>query len=147
MPVGKRIDPYKNFKFRVEIDGITQSGFNEVIIPEASADVIEYREGNEPTRVRKLLGRIRYGNIILKSGLTNSLEIYNWWKSVEEGKIRDARRGMSVIVMDDEGSDACRWNFIAAWPVKYKPSALVAKGNDVVIEELEITHEGMIRVQ
>lgn len=145
--MSNRKDPYRNFRFRIEIDGIAQAGFSEAIMPDASADVIEYREGSELPAVRKLLGRIKYGNITLKGGITDSLDLYNWWKLVEQGNMEDARRNMSVILMDEEGSDNARWDFKEAWPVRYKPSDLEAKGTEVVIETLEIAHEKMTRVQ
>jgi len=63
-----RVDPYHDFNFQVEIDGIPQSGFREVIMPAATADVIEYREGHEPSVVRKLKGRVHFGNLILRWG-------------------------------------------------------------------------------
>jgi len=141
MPVGERVDPYKNFRFRVEIDGITHAGFTEVVMPEASAEVIEYREGVHESASRKLLGRINYGNITLKWGSTASRELYGWWKSTVEGHLQ--RKNMFIILVDDEGNDAKRWKIRDAWPVCYKPSALEAKGNDVFIEMIEIAHEGM----
>lgn len=136
-----RKDPYKNFMYRLEIDGIAQAGFSEVVIPEASAEVIEYREGNEPSMVRKLPGRISYDNLILKWGLTGSGELYNWWKAVMEGNI--IRRNISIVIMDDKKTDAVRWNISNAWPAKYKPSDLDAKGKETAIEKLELAIEGI----
>jgi hypothetical protein len=51
-----RKDPYQNFRYLVEIDGIAQAGFSEATIPDSAQDPIEYREGNEPPTVRKLPG-------------------------------------------------------------------------------------------
>lgn len=144
MPVAERRDPYLNFRFRVEIDGITQAGFSEVIMPDASADVIEYREGNYTAQaVKKLPGRIKYGNIILKWGITNSQELYNWWKQTQNGAV--SRRNGSVVLQDREGNDVARWNFREAWPIRYKTSDLDAKGDEVFLEMIELTHEGMER--
>ena len=145
MPVGERVDPYCNFRFRVEIDGITQAGFSEASMSDASANVIEYREGGYPPVVKKLLGRIEYGNITLKWGITESTELYNWWKLITEGQIRNARKNMSVILLDEQGNEVSRWNFISAWPIRYEPSTLQAMGNEVFIQTLEIAHEGMTR--
>ncbi|MBP1733181.1 MAG: phage tail tube protein gp19 [Deltaproteobacteria bacterium] len=141
MPAAKRKDPYENFNFRVEIDGITQAGFSEVSVLEASVDVVEYREGNELSHVRKLPGRVKYGNVTLKWGVTNSQELYNWWKSVRDGNV--IRKNMSIVLMDQQRNDVKRWNVREAWPVSYKVGPLDAKGNDVLIEELEITNEGV----
>jgi len=146
MPAGKRVDPYRNFRFLVEIDGITQAGFSEATIPDSTQDPIEYREGHETATVRKVPGLIKYGNVSLKWGITDSLDLYNWRKLVEDGKMKDARRNMAIILMDEEGSPKSRWEFNDAWPSKYDAPDLNSKGTDIAIETLEIVHEGMKRV-
>ena len=147
MPTGQRKDPYRNFRFLVEIDGIVQAGFSEATIPDSTQDVIEYREGNEPPILRKLPGLVKYGNITLKWGITDSMELYNWRKLVEQGKMKEARRNMAIILMDEEGNIAARWEFSEAWPSKYDAPDLNAKGNDIAMETLEIVYEEMRRVQ
>jgi phage tail-like protein len=141
-----RIDPYRNCRFLLEIDGITQAGFSEATIPDTSQDPIEYREGNEIPTVRKIPGLIKYGNLSLKWGITDSLELYEWRKLVEQGKMKDARRNIAVILLDEEGNPKSRWEFVFAWPTKYDAPDLNAKGNDIAIETLDIAHEGMVRV-
>ncbi|WP_297055572.1 phage tail protein [Thermosulfurimonas sp.] len=145
MPVGQRKDPYRNFRFLVEIDGIVQAGFSEVTLPDSTQDVVEYREGHEPPVLRKLPGLAKYGNVTLKWGVTDSLELYNWRRLVEQGKMGEARRNVAIIVLNEEGEPAARWEFYQAWPSKYDAPDLNAKGNEVAIETLEITHEGMKR--
>lgn len=144
----RRKDPYRNFRFRLEIDGITGAAFSEATIPDATSDVIEYREGDEETTVRKIPGLRKYGNITLKWGVTDSVEVYDKWrKLVEDGKHNDARKTVAIILIDEEGKDAARWEFEHAWPSKYDAPDLTAKGNDVSVETLEIVHEGMKRVK
>ena len=146
--VGERKDPYRQFRFLLEIDGIVQAGFSEVTIPDTTSDVVEYREGNELTTVRKLPGLTKYGNVTLKWGITDSLELYeNWRKPVEDGKMADARKNVAIILMDEEGGPAARWEFVEAWPSKYDAPDLNAKGTDVAVETLEVVHEGMKRVK
>jgi len=140
MPPVNRNDPYGNFNFMVEIDGITQAGFAEVVMPEGSVVVIQYREGNERNTVRKMPGPVSYGNIILRWGCTNSAELYNWWKTVVDGQT--ARRNMSIILLDEGRNQVKRWNVGNAFPVRYHIGDLNAKGKDALIEELEIAHEG-----
>ena len=147
MPTGERKDPYKNFRFLVEIDGIVQAGFSEASIPDTTQEPIEYREGNQTPTVRKLPGLIKYGNLTLKWGITDSLELYEWRKLVEQGKTKDARRNLAVILMDEEGNAASRWEFAEAWPSKYDAPDMDGKGNDVAVETLEIVHEGMTRTK
>jgi len=144
--MAERKDPYRNTRFLLEIGGLIRAGFSEVTIPDASADVIEYREGNEEPRLRKLSGLNKYSNLVLKGGVTDSMELFDWMKLITQGKIKDARKAIAIIVMDEEGSPGARWEFENAWPSKYDPPDLNAKGNDVTIETIEITHEGMKRV-
>ncbi|MCK5056188.1 MAG: phage tail protein [Candidatus Aminicenantes bacterium] len=144
--MANRNDPYRNCRFLLEIDGITQAGFSEATIPDTSQDPIEYREGNEPPTVRKIPGLIKYGNLTLKWGITDSMDLYEWRKQVEQGQMGDARRNIAVIILDEEGNNKARWEFGEAWPTKYDAPDLNAKGTDIAIETLEIAHEGMQRV-
>lgn len=146
MATGSRVDPYRNFRFKVEIDGIDTASFAEATIADSTTDPIEYREGTDETTVRKLSGLTKYGNITLKKGLTDSLDIYNWRKSVEQKGAVSARKNVSLILVDEEGNDKSRWDVVEAWPTKYDPSDFNAKGNEVIIETLEIVHEGITRV-
>ncbi len=142
-----RRDPYRNFRFRVEIDGLTAAGFSEVSIGETVTDVIDYREGNEPTHVRKLPGLQKFANVTLKRGMTASMELYGWHKQILDGDIGAARRNVAVTVLDQSGADAARFIIRDAWPVKYQAGDLNAKGNEVLIELLELANEGIERVQ
>jgi phage tail-like protein len=142
----QRKDPFGNYRFRVEISGVTQANYSEVTIPDSTSTVIEVREGTEAVlNVRKQSGLVAYGNLILKWGLTASMELYNWRKMVEQGKLNSARRNMTVILIDEEGNEAARWDFTNAWPSKYKGPDLNAKGNEIAIETLEIVFESMQR--
>ena len=76
MSVGTRVDPYRNFNFLVEIDGITQAGFSDVTGFDVTVEPIEYREGGQPNNMRKLPGKAKFGNITLKRGITDSAELY-----------------------------------------------------------------------
>jgi phage tail-like protein len=143
----ERRDPYRNSRFLLEIDGIIQAGFSEVTIPDITTDSIEYREGNEDTTVRKLPGLTKYGNLTLKWGITDSTELFEWRKQVIQGKTAEARKNIAVLLLDEGGNPAARWEFREAWPVKYNAPDLSAMGKDVAIEAMEIAHEGMDRVQ
>ncbi|MGB9180928.1 MAG: phage tail protein [Pyrinomonadaceae bacterium] len=143
MATGQRVDPYRNFSFLVEIDGITQAGFSDCSGFGANTDPIEYREGGENKTPRKLPGLTKYPNITLKWGLTDSRELYDWYRDVVNGKIK--RRNGSIILLDLEGKEKVRWNFFNAWPTKWDGPDFTAKGNDVSVETLELVHEGIER--
>ena len=141
-----RKDPYRQFRFRVEIDGISQAGFSECSFADTTTDAVEYREGDEIPTARKLSGLTKFGNITLKWGITDTMEIYNWSQQIIDTGAEGARRNMSIILIDEAGSDKARWDITRAWPTKYDPPDFSAKGNEVAIETLEIVHEGFKRV-
>ena len=98
MPAPTRFDPYKNFKFRVEIAGITVAGFSECTGLSTEISVIEYREGGDQF-TRKLPGLHKVGDITLKRGVTTSAELQTWHSNTLQG-IPDRRNG-SIILLDD----------------------------------------------
>jgi phage tail-like protein len=141
-----RNDPVRNFRFRLEIDGVQAAAFSEVAIAETTTEPIDYREGNEPMHVRKLSGLTKYGAITLKRGITDSMDIYNWHKQIVAGQIQNNRHDMAIVVVDEAGADKARFVITLGWVSKYDPSDLNAKGNEVFIELVEIVHEGLERV-
>ncbi len=143
-----RTDPLRNFRFRLEINGIAQANFSEVAIGETTTEAIDYREGNEKANhVRKLSGLTKFGNITLKRGYTESLDIWNWHKQILDGQIQSNRKEVIIVVQDEAGTDKARFVVSEAWPTKYDPSDLNGKGNEVFIELLELVNEGIERVQ
>lgn len=144
-----RTDPYKNFRFRVEISGIRIAAFSEATVPDSTSDVIDYREGTDGPSFKKLSGAIKYGNLTLKKGITDSMDLYKWRKDVEQrgASAKTVRKDVSLILVDEEGKDKCRWDLQNAWPSKYDPSDFNAKGNEVLIETYELAHEGITRVK
>jgi len=147
MATGSRNDPYRNFRFRVEIDGIQTASFAEATIPDSSTDSVDYREGTDSPHQRKLSGLTKFGNITLKKGLTDSTELYEWRKLVEDSGAIKARKSISLVLIDEEGNDKARWDVVEAWPIKYDPSDFSAKANEVVIESFELVHEGIKRTK
>ena len=117
-------------------------------IGESTTEPIDYREGNEQaTHVRKLPGLTKYGNITLKWGVTDSMELYNWHKQIVAGQIKDQRKKVKIIVIDESGADKASYVVTDAWPTKYDPSDLNGKGNEVFIEVLELVNEGIERTR
>ncbi len=141
-----RNDPFRNFRFRVEIDGITQAGFNECSFGDSTTEMVEYREGTDQPHSRKLSGQTKYGNVTLKWGLTDSTELYDWFRTVVDVGALDNRKNLAITMVDEAGNDKSRWELEECWPTKYDPTDFNAKGNDVAIETLEIVTESYRRV-
>lgn len=144
-----RQDPLRNFRYSLEIDGITQAGFAEVAIGDLSTEPIEYREGDELTTVRKLNGLNKYANITLKWGVTDSVELADWHQLVVDDAtpLDDARRNVVIRVQNEAGEDKAAFEITKAWPCKYDPTDLNGKGNEVAIDSLELCNEGIRRIQ
>jgi len=141
MPTGERVDPYRGYHFRIEIDGIDRGGFREASGLDATQDPIEYREGTEGLTARKLPGLNKYSNISLKRGITDDAKLWEWRKKAIDGKVE--RKHGAIILMNDAGEEKLRWNFVNGWPTKYSAPTFNATDNQVAIEMLEITHEGL----
>jgi len=142
---GQRIDPFRNFNFLVEIDGISQAGFSECTGLSSTTEVIEYREGGNNTTVLKFQGKTTYGDITLKWGITDNLELWQWRQDIINGQVT-LRTGAVVLFSLDQSREVARWNFVNAWPTKCELPAFSAKGNDIAIETLVLAHEGLTRV-
>ena len=140
MAPAQRNDPYKAFNFLVEIDGVARAAFSEVSGLESESAVIEYRTGSEYL-TRKLPGLTRFANIVLRHGITQDRELWDWRQNIVDGN-PDRRNGM-IKLLDDQRNEVVRWNFRNGWPCKWEGPALNAKANEVAIETLEIAHEGL----
>lgn len=136
-----RPDPYRNFNFVVDLGGEPLAMF-EVILPVTSIDVVEYREGGDPTNaVRKLTGLRKFTNLVLKRGISESRDFFDWLRRVSNGQVD--RRDVTVTLLDESQTPVKRWVLRNAWPVRYEVSRLQAAGHDVVLETLEIAVEDM----
>jgi len=132
-------DPYKAFRFRVEIQGIQQAGFMECSALGSHLEVIEYREGGDPINVRKFTGKASYPDITLKWGMTDNRDLYNWHLAAVKGNLQ--RKNGSVVQLDDTGNEKTRWNFFNAWASKWDGAAYNAKGNELTINTLTLSCE------
>lgn len=144
MATGDIVDPFNNYNFLIELDGIARAAFQEVSGFDSTIDVIEHREGGENTTLRKLPGMTKYSNITLKWGITDDMDLYTWHRQTILGAIE--RKNGSIVLLDRAGNEKVRWNFFRAWPTKYDGPDLNAEGNDVAIEMIELAHEGVERV-
>jgi phage tail-like protein len=142
MPDGKRNDPYGQFNFLIEIDGVVKGGFSEASGLTTDTNIIEYREGAESHgTTRKLPGLMKYNNVVLKRGWTKDRSLWEWRKKVIDGKTQ--RTGGSIVLLDEARNPALRWNFREGWPTKWEGPTLNAKTSEAAIETLEIAHEGL----
>jgi phage tail-like protein len=140
-PPGQQPVYYRAFQFMVEIDGIDKGRFQEAGGIESSIEVIEFREGGDALRMRKLPGHVKHSNLTLKRGYTDDGQLWEWFQQVVGGRTEAYRRNVSVVQLDMAGKEVSRWNLHDAFPVKYTTPSFNAAGKDLAIEALEIAYE------
>lgn len=137
-----RTDPYVEFRFKVEIEGIQAAHFTECSGLRADTEVFEYKEGGLNSRSHKLPVRTTFSNLTLKWGLSDSRELIEWFqRMVDSGWAVDDRRNLSVVAYDGKGDEMLRWNLVGAWPCKWDGPSFKPDGNSVAIETLELAFE------
>lgn len=142
-------DPLVGFNFMVEISGVITGYFQEASGLGSESEVIEHKiiaKGAKESIVRKIPGRLKWSDIVLKRGITGNMDFYDWRKQVEQGAVESARKDGSVVMYDQTHTEVARWNFSKGWPSKISGPSVKADGNDVGVEELTIVHEGIKRI-
>lgn len=143
---GQRKDPLVSFSFYVDIQGTVVGTFRECSGMGSETELVEAKESDKGKLVyMKIPGALKWENISLKRGITDSMDIWKWRKQVEQGDVKGARKNGSIIMYDQTNSEIARWNFISGWPRKVSGPNFNAQNNEIGIEELEIVHEGIIR--
>ena len=140
MPLASRTDPYLGAHFFVEIEGVDQGGFTECTGLQAEVEVIDYQEGGNNGFIHKLPGRTKFTNVVLKHGLVDSTDLWDWFQDVSRGDCE--RKDVSVVLYNDEQVEVRRWNLREAFPSKWVGPAFNATNAAVAIETLELAHHG-----
>jgi phage tail-like protein len=145
MAVAKGQDTIGNHAWQIEVDKLVLAQFKEVSGLSTKVSVIEQIE-NKPGGIpvtTKYPGIRSWGDVKLKSGMTDARELFKWIKEVEDGKIDDARRNISIVLYGFADGEKMRFNLLRAWPSEYTVGSLVAGGSEPVMEELTLVHEGL----
>ena len=103
-------------------------------------EVTEVREGGS-NEIRKVPGRVKFPNVTLKRGFTSSRDLYDWSISHLTGK--GVRKSVTITVSDVKGVPIATFALNRAFPVKWAAPSLNAFSNEVMIETLELAHEGV----
>jgi phage tail-like protein len=142
-----RKDPFRGYRFRLEIDGIERAGFRECSGLDTTQEPSEYREGDQKVfTAGKLAGPVKHSRIVLTWGITDDHSLWDWKKKFVDGKGDfSERKNGSIVLIDESGEEKVRWNFVHAWPSKWSGPNFNATANEVAIESLEIAHEGVAK--
>lgn len=135
-----RRDPYRNFRFRIEIDQIQRGGFSRVKGLTRETRFESYREGGVNDHEHKLATLTTYGPLILERGLVDDY-LWSWHEAVIEGRIQ--RRNLTLTLQDESGQDVWRWLVEAAFPSKWGAADLDGGASQILVESVEIVHHGV----
>jgi phage tail-like protein len=143
----EREDPLVGFHFGLDFQGEISGYFTECSGIGSENEVITQNVVNEKgvEVVLKAPGRLKWGDITLKRGITTNMDLWTWRQKVEEGDVLGARKDGSIIMFDQTLTEVARWNFAQAWPSKITGPAPKSDGNELVIEEITIVHEYIVR--
>ena len=132
-------------RWRLEIDGIELGRFTACSGLSWNAEVVTYQATTEAGAIitQKRPGRVTFDDIVLKRGLSADDKLTKWFDKVKDGGVE--RKTGSIVLYSANGSEVDRYNFTNGWPSKWSASDLDAGKDDVVIEELTITHEFLER--
>ena len=144
--MSKRADPYGRYNFYVEWNGIIHAGFSQCSGLETIQEPGLYREGvGDSLGMRKLPGLVSSTPITLQRGVTHNDELWKWRKELMTGNAD--RREVSIVLLDDAGAEKIRWNLTNCWPCRWVGPELDSMQDDIAIETLELTHEGIVKYE
>ena len=149
-----RFDPYKNFKFRVKWDGRYVAGVSKCGALKRTTEVVEHRDGGDPSTSRKSPGRTKYEAITLERGVTHDLEFERWANKVWnfgarvglEVSLADFRKDVIIDVFNEAGQKVLSYKVYRCWVSEYQALPdLDANANAVAIQTIKLENEGWER--
>jgi phage tail-like protein len=149
-----RFDPYKNFKFKLKWDNRYVAGVSKVGALKRTTELVEHREGGDPSTGRKSPGRNKYDAITIERGVTHDPEFQRWANKVwnfgaglgAEVSLKDFRKDIILEVYNEAGQLAIAYKIYRCWVSAYQALAdLDANANAVLIENLTLENEGWER--
>ena len=150
----QRFDPYKNFKFRVKWDGRYVAGISKVSALKRTTEVVEHREGGDPSSSRKSPGRTKFEAITLDRGVTHDTEFEKWANKVwnfgsglgAEVSLKDFRKDLIIDVYNEAGQLVLAYKVFRAWVSEFQSLPdLDANANAVAIQHIKLENEGWER--
>ena|SRR5438067_8919382 len=142
-----RRDPAISARFMAKFGSKLQGAFRECTIVSAEHEPAEYKfadDGGAPAYYA-IPGRMKFGHLTLKRGLTNDMSAWTWRKEVEDGHVTTARTNGSILMLDQDGTPMAEFNFTNAWPLKVSGPTPNANSSDLAMEEVELICEQITR--
>lgn len=147
-----RLDPYKNFKFRVKWDGRYVAGISKVSPLKRTTEMVKHRDGGDPSSSHKSPGKTEYDAITLERGVTHDVDFEQWankvwnFNSKEEVSLKDFRKDIIIDVFNEAGQQVISYKVFRCWVSEYQAlPALDSNANAVAIQTIKLENEGWER--
>ena len=149
-----RVDPYKNFKFRVKWDGRYVAGVSKVGMLKKTTEVVKHRDGGDPSTSHKSPGRTEFDAITLERGVTHDPEFENWANKVwnlgagsgAEMSLADFRKDIQLDVLNEAGQVVLTYRILRCWVSEFQAVAdFDANANAISIQHIKLENEGWER--
>jgi phage tail-like protein len=147
-----RIDPYKNFKFRVLWDGKAVLGVSKVGALKRTTEVVKHRSGGQNSYDHKSPGRSSYEGVTLERGITHDIEFEKWANAVQSYAgdtamdLAGYKKDLTLEVLNEKNQVAMRYFLFRCWVSEFATMPdLDANANAVAIEHIKIELEGWVR--
>lgn len=150
----QRVDPYKNFKFRLKWDGRYIAGVSRVSALRRTTQVVAHRQGGDPSTSHKAPGAIQYEPITIERGVTHDMEFERWANKVaslgasagDQASLKDFRKDVLLELYNEAGQLVMAYKVYRCWPSVFQALPnLDANANAVVIQTLVLENEGWER--
>jgi phage tail-like protein len=150
----QRVTPYKNFKFRIKWDGRYVAGVSMIGALSRSTEVIEHRDGADPSTVYKMPGQTSFEPITLERGKTHDRAFEQWANKVwyqgaglgMQLSLKDFRKDITIELLNEAGQVVTAYNVYRCWVSEFQTlPELDASANSVAIESITLQHEGWER--
>ncbi len=150
----QRFDPYKNFKFRIKWDGRYVAGVSKVSGVKRTTEMVEHREGGDPSTSRKSPGRTKFEAITVERGVTHDTEFEKWANRVwnfssalgAEVSLQNFRKDILLEVYNESGQLALTYKIYRCWVSEYQALPdLDANANAIAIQHIKLENEGWER--
>lgn len=141
----EEFDTSTGWSFGIEVDGVEIKQIQEVSGLKVEVDEVELKENTNDGKYvnRKIVGRPKAGEVTLTRGVTGSTSFEDWVNKTCLGDLGNARKGGSVIVYDQMGSELKRYKLKACWPKSLEIGTMKAGDTNILTEKLTLTHEGV----
>lgn len=147
-----RIDPYKNFKFRVLWNKKTVAGVSKVSPLKRTTEVVKYRDGGDNSHDHKTPGRTSFDAITIERGITHDVEFEKWansihsWSGDAKMDLVGFKRELTLEILNEKGHVAIRYFLHGCWVSEFTAvPELNANANAIAIESMKIELEGWER--